>query len=118
MMIVAFVLLAGLAVGAIADHQSLVVAVSGVFVGAMVAALLDVTGLLWRAWRTVWAGRPVEHSVRDHSSAGQRVEILSRALWLMMCDTFALSTVLIALVGGLTYMILVMLAWSGHLVLN
>jgi hypothetical protein len=32
----------------------------------------------------------------------------------MLCDTFEVSVVVIALVGGLTYAVLVTFAWSLH----
>ncbi len=97
---VAFVMLAGLAVGVVAFRGGAGATVGVVVVGALGAVLLDLAGLLWVSRRT---GRQ-----RDARVPGP-------VLWLMLRDTFEVSLVVIALVGGLTYMVLATVAFSLHL---
>src|SRR5262245_54980006 len=95
-----FVILAGLGVGVAAFRVGAGAAVAVVVGGALGAALLDLGGLLWMA-----------HRVRRRQAAG----VPGPVLWLMLRDTFEVSLVVIALVGGLTYMMLATVAFSLHL---
>ncbi|HEV8308924.1 MAG TPA: hypothetical protein VGW35_14780 [Methylomirabilota bacterium] len=98
---VIFVMLAGMAVGAVAFRGGAGTAIGVVVLGALGAALLDLVGVQWRARRATGGV--------GESGVPQRV------LWLMLRDTFQVSVVVIALVGGLTYMVLVTVALSLQL---
>jgi hypothetical protein len=115
MAVVAFVMLAGVMVGSIGLRAG-TEAVVGVLFGALGAVLLDAAGLLWRARGTL----PPEHRIPSpvpvltHPGAGE-CGIPGRVLWLILRDTFEVSLVIIALVGGLTYAVLATFVWSLHL---
>jgi hypothetical protein len=101
------VLIAGLAVGAVAYHAGVMAATLAVLAGASGTALVDAAGILWPRHSAGASGR--------RGDAGARPDMPPGVLWLMLRDTFQVTVLIIALVGGITYMVLAMLAWSGHL---
>jgi hypothetical protein len=114
MLVVAFVMLAGVTVGSVALSAGLRAGI-GVLAGALVAAVLDAAGILWGTRRPLEPPAPLPVSVAHGPRAGHPDSgIPRRVLWLMLCDTFEVSVVVIALVGGLTYAVLVTFAWSLH----
>ncbi len=114
MVVVAFVLVAGLVVGAVAYHGGIAVGAPVVLVGALTAAFFDAWGMLWRARHERLARvSPVRAARSWEDSPDGLASDIPRVLWLMACDTFGVSLVVIGLVGGLTYMVLMMLFWSG-----
>jgi hypothetical protein len=114
MLVVGFVMLAGVTVGSIALRGGLRAGI-GVLACALVAAVLDAAGILWGTRRPLGPPAPVPVSAGRGPRAGHPdAGIPRRVLWLMLCDTFEVSVVVIALVGGLTYAVLVTFAWSLH----
>jgi hypothetical protein len=114
MLVVAFVMLAGVTVGSVALHGGLGAGI-GVLAGGLMAAVLDAAGILWGTRRSLEPSAPLPVAAAPGPRAGHPDSgIPRRVLWLMLCDTFEVSVVVIALVGGLTYAVLVTFAWSLH----
>jgi len=118
-MVVVFVILVGVAVGAEASHAALRVAIGLVVQGALGAVLLDAVGILWRARSAVQTGhRPPWHDAWPSRSERGEAAVRSQVLWLMLRDTFQVSFVVISLVGGLTYMLLATTVMSLQMLLE
>ena len=114
---VAFVLLAGVGVGSVAFHVGMRAAIGVALLGPLGAVLLDAAGILWRARGALGLGRPPSGPVAgEPRPVGEEPVLPVRVLWLILRDTFEVSFVVIALVGGLTYAVLVTVAVSLHLV--
>lgn len=83
MMVVPFVLVAGLVVGALAYRAGIVVGALAVLIGAGSTALLDAWGILRSATRVA---SPSQERSQDRS--GGLAPDLPRVWWLMVRDTF------------------------------
>jgi hypothetical protein len=113
MVVVTFVLAIGLLVGVVGVRAGITAAAAAIVAGASAAVLLDAASLLGRpsleAPRAAPSGRP--SSAR---AAAGPCGALDDVLWLMLRDTFEVSLVVIAVVGGLTYALLATLAAVAH----
>jgi hypothetical protein len=113
---VTFVFAAGLLVGIVGVRAGIPLAAAAIVVGASAAVLLDAAN---RAWRQGLQERAMTRSRTPFSTAAtvRPSRDLDDVAWLTPRDTFKVSLVAIAVVGGLTYATLVTLAAAvAHLV--
>lgn len=113
--VVAFLMLAGVAVGSIALHSG-AEAIMGVLLGALGAVLIDAAGLWRQGRRTRRLAQTTPGPVALAAPPARQLAVApGRVLCLILRDTFELSVVIIALVGGVTYAVVATFAWSLHL---